>query len=41
MKTKRIHYIPLIDAGVAIADKEGTQAGINQKVFIKSIHLPK
>lgn len=41
MTNKKIHYIPLIDAGVSINDKVAIEAGNKQKVFIKSIRMPK
>ena len=41
MSDKRIHYIPLIDAGVSIADKIAINEGNNYHVFFKSIQNSK
>ncbi len=41
MLKKRIHYIPLIDAGVAIADKTAVDLGNSMGVFIKSVQSSK
>lgn len=37
LTTKRIHYIPLIDAGVSIADQVAINAGNKANVFFKSV----
>jgi len=35
---KRIHYIPLIDAGVSVEDKTAMESGNKQGVFMKSLN---
>lgn len=40
LTTKRIHYIPLIDAGVSIADQVAISAGNKANVFFKSVRNP-
>lgn len=37
LTSKRIHYIPLIDAGISVADRVAIDAGNNASVFFKSI----
>lgn len=40
MKEKRIHYVPLIDVGVAIADQPANIMGRRLDVFLKSVRNP-
>lgn len=37
---KRIHYIPLIDAGVSIEDRSAIDNGNKLGVFMKSLNSP-
>jgi alpha-glucosidase (family GH31 glycosyl hydrolase) len=37
MKTKDIHYIPLIDVGVSLSDEIAITDGLKRDVFLKNI----
>ena len=41
MQNKRVHYIPLIDVGVSLADRVAIDAGNKYKTFFKSMRNPK
>lgn len=41
MTTRRIHYIPLIDAGVSVMDKVATNLGSKMNTFLKAYRNPK
>lgn len=40
MKNKNIHYIPLIDVGVSLADQNAMLMGKKLNVFLKSVKNP-
>jgi len=37
LTSRRLHYIPLIDAGVSILDQIAIEEGNKKKIFLKSI----
>ncbi len=41
LEKKNLHWIPLIDVGVSLLDKESIDEGKKQDVFLKSVHNPK
>jgi hypothetical protein len=38
LKNKNLHWIPLIDVGVSLLDKESINLGTKMDVFLKDVH---